>query len=128
MGIVEIKYEKEITEFNGLFLISNKLQIQIKMQDLNVVEDNRTSKLIIGLILDAIGMVSFSIPLVGEFSDVIWAPIAAFIMTRMYKGRVGRVASILTFVEEIIPITDIIPSFTLTWIYTYFFQKNKDGL
>ncbi|MDQ1165018.1 hypothetical protein EDB96_2391 [Flavobacterium sp. S87F.05.LMB.W.Kidney.N] len=128
MGIVEIKYEKEITEFNGLFLISNKLQIQIKMQDLNVVEDNRTSKLIIGLILDAIGMVSFSIPLVGEFSDVIWAPIAAFIMTRMYKGRVGRVASILTFVEEIIPFTDVIPSFTLTWIYTYFFQKNKDGL
>ncbi|BDU25537.1 MULTISPECIES: hypothetical protein [unclassified Flavobacterium] len=98
------------------------------MQDLNVVEDNRTSKLIIGLILDAIGMVSFSIPLVGEFSDVIWAPIAAFIMTRMYKGRVGRVASILTFVEEIIPFTDVIPSFTLTWIYTYFFQKNKDGL
>jgi len=98
------------------------------MQDLNVVEDNRTSKLIIGLILDAIGMVSFSIPLVGEFSDVIWAPIAAFIMTRMYKGRVGRVASILTFLEEIIPFTDVIPSFTLTWIYTYFFQKNKDGL
>jgi len=98
------------------------------MQDLNVVEDNRTSKLIIGLILDAIGMVSFSIPLVGEFSDVIWAPIAAFIMTRMYKGRVGRVASILTFVEEIMPFTDVIPSFTLTWIYTYFFQKNKDGL
>jgi len=98
------------------------------MQDLNVVEDNRTSKLIIGLILDAIGMVSFSIPLVGEFSDVIWAPIAAFIMTRMYKGRVGKVASILTFVEEIMPFTDVIPSFTLTWIYTYFFQKNKDGL
>jgi len=94
------------------------------MQDLNIVEDDdKLSKLIIGLVLDGIGMISFSIPLLGEFSDVIWAPIAAFLMTRMYKGRVGKVASVLTFVEEILPFTDIIPSFTLTWIYTYFFQK-----
>ncbi|WET03597.1 hypothetical protein NYQ10_11840 [Flavobacterium johnsoniae] len=94
------------------------------MQDLNIVEDDdKLSKLIIGLVLDGIGMISFSIPLLGEFSDVIWAPIAAFLMTRMYKGRVGKVASALTFIEEILPFTDIIPSFTLTWIYTYFFQK-----
>ncbi|WP_347051677.1 hypothetical protein [Flavobacterium olei] len=93
------------------------------MQNLEVVEDNRMSKLIIGLVLDGIGMISFTIPFLGEFSDVVWAPIAAIIMARMYKGRVGKVASVLTFVEEIIPFTDIIPSFTLTWIYTYFFQK-----
>ncbi|WP_264551540.1 hypothetical protein [Flavobacterium sp. N2038] len=97
------------------------------MQDLKVVEDNRMSKLLIGLLLDGIGMISFSIPLIGEFSDVIWAPIAAFIMTRMYKGRVGKVASVLTFLEEIIPFTDVIPSFTLTWIYTYYFQKEEEG-
>lgn len=95
------------------------------MQDLKVVEDNRMSKLIIGLILDGIGMISFSIPLLGEFSDVIWAPIAGIIMTRMYKGRVGKVAGVLTFLEEIIPFTDIIPSFTLTWIYTYFFSRES---
>jgi len=93
------------------------------MQDLNVVEDNRMSKLIIGLVLDAIGMLTYSVLGFGEFGDIVWAPIAALIMTRMYKGRVGKVAGILTFVEEILPFTDIIPSFTLTWIYTYFFQK-----
>lgn len=96
------------------------------MQNLNVAEDNRISKLLIGLLLDGIGMISFSIPFLGEFSDVVWAPIAAFIMSRMYKGRVGRVASILTFVEEALPFTDVIPSFTITWIYTYFFQKEKE--
>ena len=84
--------------------------------------------LILGLLFDAIGMISFSIPLLGEFSDVIWAPIAAFIMTRMYKGRVGKVASILTFVEEILPFTDVIPSFTITWIYTYFFSKQEEEI
>ncbi|KAF2081566.1 hypothetical protein [Flavobacterium sharifuzzamanii] len=93
------------------------------MQDLEVTEDDRMSKLLIGLVLDGIGMISFSIPFLGEFSDVIWAPIAAIIMARMYKGRVGKVAGVLTFLEEIIPFTDVIPSFTLTWIYTYFFQK-----
>lgn len=97
------------------------------MQNLRVVDDNRMYKLWIGLLLDGIGMISFSIPLLGEFSDVIWAPIAAFLMTRMYKGRVGRVASILTFLEEIIPLTDVIPSFTITWFYTYYFQKEKRG-
>lgn len=96
------------------------------MQNLNVAEDNRISKLLIGLLLDGIGMISFSIPFLGEFSDVVWAPVAAFIMSRMYKGRVGRVAAVLTFVEEIIPFTDVIPSFTITWIYTYFFQKEKE--
>lgn len=95
------------------------------MQDLEVAEDNRISKLIIGLVLDGIGMISFSIPLLGEFSDVIWAPIAAIIMAKMYKGRVGKVAGVLTFLEEILPFTDVIPSFTLTWIYTYFFSRER---
>lgn len=97
------------------------------MQEVKMInEDERTRKLLLGLLLDVIGMVSFTIPLVGEFTDVIWAPVAAFIMTRMYKGRVGRVAGILTFVEEILPFTDVIPSFTLTWIYTYYFQRNNN--
>ncbi|MBF4484132.1 hypothetical protein [Flavobacterium sp. CSZ] len=99
----------------------------MKMQEVKTInEGDRTRKLLLGLLLDGVGMISFSIPLIGEFSDVIWAPVAAFIMTRMYKGRVGRVASVLTFIEEALPFTDIIPSFTLTWIYTYYFQKGED--
>lgn len=98
------------------------------MEDVKVVKEDKTKKLVLGLLFDAIGMLSFTIPFLGEFSDVVWAPIAAFIMTRMYKGRVGRVAGILTFVEEVLPFTDVIPSFTLTWVYTYYFQRgNKDA-
>ena len=96
------------------------------MQEINVASDDRVRKLLLGILLDGVGMISFTIPLLGEFSDVIWAPIAAFIMTRMYKGRVGKVASVLTFIEEALPFTDIIPSFTLTWIYTYYFQKENN--
>lgn len=98
------------------------------MQEIKAVNDDKMKKLLFGVLFDAIGMVSFSIPVLGEFGDVIWAPIAAFIMTRMYKGRVGKVASILTFVEEILPFTDVIPSFTITWIYTYFFLKQEEEI
>jgi len=96
------------------------------MQEINVASDDRVRKLLLGILLDGVGMISFTIPLLGEFSDVIWAPVAAFIMTRMYKGRVGKVASVLTFIEEALPFTDIIPSFALTCIYTYYFQKGNN--
>lgn len=91
----------------------------------NAVESNKNRDLILGLLFDAIGMLSFSIPLIGEFSDVVWAPLAGFLMTWMYKGKVGRIAGVFTFLEEIIPFTDFIPSFTLTWIYTYLIRNKK---
>jgi|SRR6476660_4605529 len=90
-----------------------------------IFQKQKTNKLLLGLVFDAIGMVSFVIPGVGEFADVVWAPLAGFLMTNMYKGRVGKVAGVLTFLEEIIPFTDVIPSFTFTWIYTYYFSKKK---
>lgn len=86
---------------------------------------NKNRDLILGLLFDGIGMLSFSIPLIGEFSDVVWAPIAGFLMTWMYKGRIGKVAGIFAFLEEIIPFTDVIPSFTLTWIYNYWIKKKE---
>jgi hypothetical protein len=88
-------------------------------------ESNKNRNLILGIAFDAIGMLSFSIPLIGEFSDVVWAPIAGFLMTWMYKGTVGKVGGIFTFLEEIIPFTDFIPSFTFTWIYNYYIRKEK---
>ncbi|MDX6181719.1 hypothetical protein SGQ44_05735 [Flavobacterium sp. Fl-77] len=97
----------------------------MKTQHLETIKNDKGLMLVLGLLFDAIGMMSFTIPGIGEFADIIWAPIAALLMSKMYKGRVGKVASVLTFLEEIIPFTDIIPSFTLTWIYTYYFQKQK---
>lgn len=88
--------------------------------------DNKTRNLILGLLFDGIGMLSFSIPFLGEFSDVVWAPIAGYLMTRMYKGSVGKTAGIFAFLEELIPFTDVIPTFTLTWIYTYWIRKSKN--
>lgn len=88
-------------------------------------ENIKIKKLVLGIVFDVIGMLTFTIPYVGEFADVVWAPLAGFLMAKMYQGRVGRIASILTVVEEIIPFTDVIPSFTITWIYTYWIQGSN---
>ncbi|MEL4308298.1 hypothetical protein [Joostella sp. CR20] len=89
--------------------------------------NDKYKKLFLGLLLDAIGMVSFVIPGIGEFSDIIWAPISAWLMTKMYKGKIGQGAGLITFIEEIVPGLDVIPTFTLTWLYTYVFKKEKSA-
>ncbi len=95
----------------------------LELQNKN--KSKATRDLILGLLFDGIGMLSFSIPLLGEFSDVIWAPLSAYLMTRLYKGYPGKVAGIFSFLEELLPFTDVIPSFTLMWIYIHVFKKNK---
>lgn len=87
-------------------------------------KENKYKKLILGLLFDGIGMLSFTVPLIGDFSDIIWAPLAGWLMTRMYKGKVGQGAGLFTFLEEIIPGLDIIPTFTIMWFYTYVFKKS----
>ncbi len=73
------------------------------------------------ILYDAVGMATTFIPVVGPFLDLFWAPYAAKKMTQMYKGSTGKVAAVIVFLEEILPFTDVIPTFTLMWIYTFYF-------
>ncbi|QBA64257.1 hypothetical protein [Muriicola soli] len=88
-------------------------------------ETPKIKYLLLGLLFDGIGMLSFLIPGIGEFSDVIWAPVAAWLMTRMYKGKTGQIAGVITFIEELVPGFDLIPSFTLMWLYTFITAKRS---
>jgi len=84
---------------------------------------NKYKMLGLGILFDAIGMLSFAIPLIGEFSDIIWAPISALLISKMYKGTVGKIGGMVSFFEELVPGLDFIPTFTLTWIYKYVIKK-----
>ncbi|MFS4416883.1 hypothetical protein [Maribacter sp. 2307ULW6-5] len=92
----------------------------------NPQKDHKIKYLLLGLLFDAVGMISFVIPWMGEFSDVVWAPLAGWLMTRMYKGKAGQIAGVVTFIEELVPGLDVIPSFTIMWLYTYVFNKSKN--
>lgn len=89
------------------------------------LKDKKIRNLLLGLMFDALGMLSFVLPGIGEFSDVIWAPLAGWLMTRLYKGKIGQAAGIVTFVEELIPGLDVVPTFTIMWVYTYLLSGKK---
>ena len=82
---------------------------------------NMTQRLWLGLIFDAIGMISYVFPVV----DVVWAPLSAYIMVKMYPGTTGKIAGFVSFLEEAVPGFDFFPSFTLTWLYFRYFESNK---
>jgi len=86
---------------------------------MNLRNKSKSTKLLFGLCFDALGYVSFVFP----FFDVIWAPLSAYLMTQMYEGKKGRIAGILVFIEEALPISDVIPTFTMMWIYSYYIVK-----
>lgn len=98
---------------------------QIQLQKNIDYQSDKTRDLILGIVLDLIGMITFVIPGIGEFGDVIWAPISAYLMVKIYKGTAGKVAGVFSFLEEILPFTDFIPSFTIMWFYTYVYKKGK---
>lgn len=86
-------------------------------------KSDKKTKLILSLIFDGIGMLSYIVPVFAESLDVIWAPISGLLLVIMYKGSVGKIAGLFGIVEELIPLTDIIPTFTITWFYTYIIRK-----
>lgn len=90
------------------------------------MKSHKKSLLLKGLLYDAIGMASYAIPLFGSVLDLVWAPIAAGKMRKMYPGKKGIIASGLVFLEEVLPGTDIIPSFTLMWLYTFVWKAEKE--
>lgn len=101
------------------------MNTQIRIENRSEVKSQKMTKLFLGLIFDAIGMLSYTFPFVAEIIDVVWAPISGLLLAKMYKGNVGKFAGVFSFLEEIIPGTDVIPTFTLTWIYTYVIKKEE---
>lgn len=84
-------------------------------QETRIIATNK--KLALCILLDFIGYLSYSIPFLGEISDVVWAPIAAFLISKIFKGAIGKIGGIFTFIEEVSPGLDFIPTFTITWLY-----------
>jgi len=77
------------------------------------------------IVMDLMGYLSFGLPVLGEFADVIWAPISGFIFYKLFGGKFGLTGGILNFVEEALPFTDFIPSFTIAWAVKYFSERSK---
>lgn len=89
------------------------------------MNNQKTGSLIFCLAMDAVGYATYSVPVLGEFGDLIWAPVSAFIFFKTFGGWKGAFGGVFNFTEELLPGTDFIPSFTLMWLWQNFMQKEK---
>ena len=80
---------------------------------------SKKQKLFLGILFDLIGMVSIVFPPI----DIVWAPLSAYLMIKMYKGSIGKIGGLVSFLEEAIPGFDFFPSFSRTWCYVYLFSR-----
>ena len=89
------------------------------------VKSDKTSKLILSLLFDGIGMLSYVVPIFAEVTDLFWAPISGILLMTMYRGTIGKLAGVFGFIEELVPFIDFVPTFTITWFYTYVIKGGK---
>jgi hypothetical protein len=67
--------------------------------------------------MDLIGYMTYTVPVLGEFADIFWAPVSALMFFILFGGWKGAMGGVFSFIEEILPGTDFIPSFTLMWLW-----------
>ena len=75
--------------------------------------------------MDVVGYATYAIPGLGEIADILWAPISAIIFMRTFGGWKGALGGVGNFIEEILPGTDFIPSFTIMWFIQNMQKKNS---
>lgn len=91
------------------------------------MEKKYTPSLWVCIVFDLLGMASYAIPIVGEVTDVIWAPISAVIFYRLFGGTLGTFGSVFNFIEELFPGLDFIPTFTISWVVQRIANSYKVG-
>ena len=84
---------------------------------MNLEKLSKNKKLALSILFDVVGMLTVF--------DIIWAPASGYLMSKMYKGTKGKIAGVISFIEEVIPGFDIIPTFTIMWVLTYIINKEE---
>jgi hypothetical protein len=68
------------------------------------------------ILLDLIGLTSYLLPIIGETEDLLWAPLSGIIFFFLFgKKRWALFGGVFSFLEEITPGLDFIPTFTIAW-------------
>ena len=87
--------------------------------------NNQKASLLLCIMMDLIGYDTYALTGLGEFADIIWAPVSAFIFYKSFGGWRGTFVGLFNFLEELLPGTDFIPSFTILWVMHYMSTKKN---
>jgi hypothetical protein len=80
------------------------------------------SKLALCLLIDFGGDLSELLPVLGEFTDLVYAPFAAAVLRSLYKRN--NVLFAVEFIEELLPFTDVLPFATICWFIDTFLDQS----
>jgi len=94
-----------------------------KYYPVNAAKQKPLPSLPLCILMDVIGGAVIVIPVAGE---LIWAPISALIFWRMFGFGKGFLGGIFSFIEELIPGIDFIPTFTIMWFIQYAKRKKEN--
>ena len=83
------------------------------------------ARLLAGLAVDLVGMSSYALPLVGESTDLVFAPLSGLACWLLYGKTLGGLGGVFGALEEWGPGTDVIPTLTLVWLYKYGLRGDK---
>lgn len=98
---------------------------QAKEQSAQAEPIEKMPSLAFCIVMDLLGMATYALPLFGEWGDIVWAPISAFVFYRTFGGMTGAIGSMVNLAEELIPFLDIMPTFTIGYFFTKYKMKKK---
>ena len=75
----------------------------------------RLPNFLLCIVLDLFGCISYLLPLLGEAEDIVWAPLSAIIFYFMFGKKFGAFGGVFSFLEEISPGLEFIPTFSIAW-------------
>ena len=75
-----------------------------------------TVKLVLSVLIDAVGMSTYLFPGVGEAADAGWAPVSATLVQALYGSWL---LTVLDFFEEALPFSDALPTACIGWLLEY---------
>ena len=58
------------------------------------------ASLLFCIVMDIIGCLTYAVPGVGEFADVVWAPVSAIIFYKTFGGWKGALGSIFSQIAD----------------------------
>ena len=96
----------------------------IKADSIIVRPEPDFGKLIICLLIDLVGVSSEAVPILGELTDIVSAPISAAILQNLFPGS-NKFVFLFELTEEILPFTDIIPFATICWVIDTYYPDSS---
>ena len=120
IGELRSRIEKPVLDEAGR-RVSSAVEANLT-PDRTEIKASAWAKLALCVALDLAGDASELIPILGEATDLGFAPVEAGMIKLLFQSNL---LAGLGFLEEILPFTDVVPTFTISWCLQHLWPTTK---